>query len=507
VDVQCGPGLVSPERRTLTMVRGLSVRNLRRPASSVQLPDVQLTVDAVSASDAGAGERVPPPSLAAARQSAVFVGERQPATLNPQWQFDASERRAQAEPVLCDAHTMHVFVWQRTDANADADAHGVLLLSQTVRLARLTFVGDSLLALGVQHDDSLLIELNDGIYMSPHHAIGLYRVSPPAPPAVPPPTVSFDAQTLLRLVNVSLSIDASLRNSAALARDAAVALVGGAAALPSADALEDVGALDVASASSAGERQRAYILLLAERQLMSARVAALRGRLQEQRAAVAMRRAKVEARRDALLQGTVRLSAQRSSVSEARVALVAEADALRGVRRAQHKAEARVRVLQWTLSARLLRVFIVTTSSDGATLCINALRLPNSDFNGADEESIAAALGSVCHCVSLLSRYLDVPLRYPVRPIGSRSLITDPISALSSAAPHFPLYARGVDRTRFEYAVFLLNKNIEQLLHSQQLEVITLRHTLPNVHRLMMAAKRSSAAAIESDEVPQDVKA
>jgi hypothetical protein len=476
----------------------VSVRNLRRPAASVQLPDVQLTVDAAPVSDAGAGERVPPPSLAAARQSAVFVGERQPATLNPQWQFDASERRAQADAVLCDAHTMHVFVWQRTDA--DDDAHAVLLLSQTVRLARLTFVGDSLLSLGVQHDDSLLIELNDGIYMSPHHAIGLYRVSPAAPPAVPAPTVSFDAQTLLRLVNVSLSIDASLRNSAALARDAAVALVGGTAALPSADALEDVGALDVASASSAGERQRAYILLLAERQLMSARVASLRGRLQEQRAAVAMRRAKVEARRDALLQGTVRLSAQRSSVSEARVALVAEADALRGVRRAQHKAEARVRVLQWTLSARLLRVFIVTTSSDGATLCINALRLPNSDFNGADEESIAAALGSVCHCVSLLSRYLDVPLRYPVRPIGSRSLITDPISALSSAAPHFPLYARGVDRTRFEYAVFLLNKNIEQLLHSQQLEVITLRHTLPNMHRLMMAAKRSSAAAIESDD-------
>lgn len=27
----------------------------------------------------------------------------------------------------------------------------------------------------------------------------------------------------------------------------------------------------------------------------------------------------------------------------------------------------------------------------------------------------------------------------------------------------FPLYSRGVDRYRFEYGVFLLNKNIEQV--------------------------------------------
>ena len=46
-------------------------------------------------------------------------------------------------------------------------------------------------------------------------------------------------------------------------------------------------------------------------------------------------------------------------------------------------------------------------------------------------------------------------------PMCSRSVIRDDIS--QQISPKFPLYSRGVDRTRFEYAVFLLNKNVEQV--------------------------------------------
>lgn len=72
----------------------------------------------------------------------------------------------------------------------------------------------------------------------------------------------------------------------------------------------------------------------------------------------------------------------------------------------------------------------------------------------------------------------------------------------------FPLYPKGVDRYRFDYAVFLLNKNIEQvrsrssssegstradlpfssqLMYSQGLTVIDLRNTLPNLMSLILA--------------------
>lgn len=77
-----------------------------------------------------------------------------------------------------------------------------------------------------------------------------------------------------------------------------------------------------------------------------------------------------------------------------------------------------------------------------------------------DEESNATALGYVAMVISHLSLIMDKPLLYPVTCIGSRSLVRDYISVISGTRS-FPLYAKGVERYRYDYAVFLLNKNIE----------------------------------------------
>jgi hypothetical protein len=111
--------------------------------------------------------------------------------------------------------------------------------------------------------------------------------------------------------------------------------------------------------------------------------------------------------------------------------------------------------------------------------------LPNSNFTGCDEEKIATALGYVCHALQLLCRYLSVPLRYPMAPMLSRSSIQDPISNLGK----YPLFSKGQDATRFEYGVFLLNKNLEQLVHSEGLEIESLRATLPNLKLLLDSFK------------------
>jgi UV radiation resistance-associated gene protein len=47
-----------------------------------------------------------------------------------------------------------------------------------------------------------------------------------------------------------------------------------------------------------------------------------------------------------------------------------------------------------------------------------------------EEEEVATALGWTAHLVWLLSLYLGVPLRYPVQPVGGRSLIKDPVSIM-----------------------------------------------------------------------------
>lgn len=93
---------------------------------------------------------------------------------------------------------------------------------------------------------------------------------------------------------------------------------------------------------------------------------------------------------------------------------------------------------------------------------IRGLHLPNQSHEIHDDETISAALGYTAHLVYLLSFYLGTYLRYPVQPVGSSSFIRDPISVIPGART-FPLWMKGSVFFRFEYAIFLLNKGIEQV--------------------------------------------
>jgi hypothetical protein len=123
---------------------------------------------------------------------------------------------------------------------------------------------------------------------------------------------------------------------------------------------------------------------------------------------------------------------------------------------------------------------------------IRGLALPNSDFDDANDDTISAALGLVAQVVSALSAYLSVLLPYPVTPCGSRSTIDDPLSMNTgkgqSTSPTYPLFMKGVVRFRFDYGVFLLNKDIEILSNALGLRPLEIRHTLPNLKYLLYVA-------------------
>lgn len=93
---------------------------------------------------------------------------------------------------------------------------------------------------------------------------------------------------------------------------------------------------------------------------------------------------------------------------------------------------------------------------------IRGLYLPNQSHEDHNDETISAALGYTAHLVYLLGFYLGMYLRYPVQPVSSNSFIRDPISVIAGART-FPLWMKGSIYFRFEYAIFLLNKNIEQV--------------------------------------------
>ncbi|XP_066356393.1 vacuolar protein sorting 38-like [Miscanthus floridulus] len=109
-------------------------------------------------------------------------------------------------------------------------------------------------------------------------------------------------------------------------------------------------------------------------------------------------------------------------------------------------------------------------------------------------------LGYAAHAVSLIASYLNVPLRYPLRFGGSRSYVLVPapsvqpssITSVATSVPpstsmrtmEFPLFLDSQETTRSAYAIFLLNKDIEQLLNYIGAESLGPRHVLANLRQL-----------------------
>ncbi|KAJ9120869.1 hypothetical protein QFC22_002804 [Naganishia vaughanmartiniae] len=102
-----------------------------------------------------------------------------------------------------------------------------------------------------------------------------------------------------------------------------------------------------------------------------------------------------------------------------------------------------------------------------------------------DEETISTALGFVALAVNQISHILDRPLTYPLTCAGSKSLVKDTISIIQGPRS-FPLYAKGVEKYRYDYGVFLLNKNIELLMVDAGIKLEDMRHTLPNLKMLLL---------------------
>jgi hypothetical protein len=119
------------------------------------------------------------------------------------------------------------------------------------------------------------------------------------------------------------------------------------------------------------------------------------------------------------------------------------------------------------------------------------LLLPS--YKEVNEEGVATALAYAAFVVQLLAAYLDKMLVYPITFCGSRSMIRDGISAMVGPRM-FPLFSRGVDTYRFEYGVFLLNKNIEMLMSDRNLRALDMRHTLPNLKNLLLTLSDEEGA-------------
>ena len=90
-------------------------------------------------------------------------------------------------------------------------------------------------------------------------------------------------------------------------------------------------------------------------------------------------------------------------------------------------------------------------------------RLPSQRWGGSRSGCACRLLTSPSDVSRAPPKLTQVPLRYMLEYRSSRSQVKD--AALDQAI--YPLYRKGVERERFDAAVMLLRKDIQQLLFAR----------------------------------------
>jgi len=144
-----------------------------------------------------------------------------------------------------------------------------------------------------------------------------------------------------------------------------------------------------------------------------------------------------------------------------------------------------LRLRRHQLIGQLSEIFPVSVDQGLPTICFVAL--PSSEaMREREDTDLAVGLGWAAHLTCMVSCLLAVPLRYPTDSAGSQSSVEDQIlDKIPDKDRRFPLYSKGVDRVRFEYGVYLLNKNISQLRWYCGVNTPDLRPTLSNLAGLL----------------------
>lgn len=326
--------------------------------------------------------------------------------------------------------------------------------------------------------NAIVFHLSDGVYTTFDSLSDYAPLQPMAPPARANsmralPTSSFDA--LLRLSKLDDSIQDALATRGKIAAD-----------------LE---AIMQANRNAMAERDR---IAEAQDRLKTIEYAkkTVSKQLEKARTQQGEKRASLRNRRDLMAQDEWRTTTQAKNMRDDR-------SQIPNTRNERGQSQKDIRNQRRRICEDLQKVYPIQPIKNKAlAFTIRNVALPNSeDMDSTTPEVVAAALGHVAHVMQLLSFYLALPLPYPVNPRSSTSTVYDPISLLPNEARKttnadgettlrtYPLFSRGVPRFRFEYALFLLNKDIQLLLETGfGVRVLDIRHTLPNLKYLLYVA-------------------
>jgi hypothetical protein len=375
------------------------------------------------------------------QEDPIYISEVVEKAMNPTFRFFDLTGFG---PATTRRDTVTVKVWVKRN-------EFVPLIEEEVNLQSLQFIGT--LENHPFPPNCILFHLIDGIY-----TIDLSSKPPKPKPAPSLPTSSYSA--LMRLSNLDESIQDALATREQLASQIN-AILHNTPVDESRQAQEEV--------------SLASRYVSAERKLLKQSIR----RRAEMKSSIAARSNAIKAGKQVQAQAQADVDNAQEKLQSCRALLQTATTDIHGQRR--------------RICEELLNIFPIEPTDHPLLFTICGLPLPNTSFDDADEDVVSAALGYVARLVDMLQYYLSVPLPYPISAFGSRSLIQDLISILQDNQRTFPLYMKGTVRFRFDYGVFLLNKNIECLAESQGLKVIDIRQTLPNLKYLLYVCSAGSS--------------
>ncbi|KAF1962306.1 UV radiation resistance-associated gene protein [Byssothecium circinans] len=395
----------------------------------------------------------------------VYISEVVERAMNPNFRFfDLTS----CGPSVTRLDKLTVRVWAKSEGTESWQ----YLIDFTVQFRSLQFIGKTLE--NFKHplpQNCILFHMTDGIYTSftDMPVTEKFRYEDFAPPKEHPDgrtlhSSSYDA--LMRLNTLDDCIQDALATRDRLAEEIETILK---------DNQEAIGTVE--RVPEAEERLRTVEAAVAAEKR---RVDAARRRRDELQASIQKRRELMQKGREADAERQKELGPERDKHSATKEAVDQIQEDITGQRR--------------RICEDIQNIFpIEPVPGKSLQFTIRGLRLPNSDFDDVSDVETAAALSYVAQVLTLLSPYLSVILPYPINLNGSTSTIDDPLAIDSSTNPShnprtYPLFMKGVVRYRFEYGVFLLNKNIEILSNSLGLRPIDVRHTLPNLKYLLFVA-------------------
>ncbi|KAL9048900.1 MAG: hypothetical protein Q9162_007492 [Coniocarpon cinnabarinum] len=369
--------------------------------------------------------------------------------------------------------------WARHDENCTWSC----IKSVKLDLSATTYVGRTLDEFAHHLPDNFVfVHLSDGIYTADIDAVcpDDFETTPlsfetvPKPPKAAEATSSYDS--LMRLSTLQACIQDALTTQAKLSTEISTLLTDDKARLSQSTTL-DQARDQCASVDGAIATTRKHIASL--------------------KSSISHSRRNLHERREAIYTGRNHNAAFRADVFHE--------NALTERKSALHNISSQLQGQRRRLCNDLSFIYPIEpskTHNSPLAFAIRSLHLPNSAFNqpNLSAATTAAALGHIAHCVHHLSLYLSVLLPYPLQPRASTSTATDSTSLLPpSQSRTFPLHvsARSDDLAassgsaafgRFEYAVFLLNKNIEALTSRLGVSIMDIQQTLPNLKYVFLVA-------------------